>query len=172
MARYYRRRRIPPRRAAYMPEVVPVAPIREMQEDRPMHSMHDLPEKPPREEAEHEEHVLPPPPHHAKPPDFHTECNPDKRPETSSFIDRILSFLSPFFKRLFGRDPELEDLILAGVIVLFLYDRMKSKQERRDAGKERENPPLEKKNGGLAALLPNNFSDQDLLLLALFYIFL
>ena len=133
-----------PRSAAYMPEVVPVAPIRE------------LPERPaPQEE----------------PPARRAECKPEKPPEPA-FTDRVLSFLSPLFKRLLGREPEIEDLILAGVILLFLYDRMKSKKECDGDGKTHTGGRNEKKEGGLASLLAANFSDQDLLLLALFYIFL
>lgn len=156
MARYYRERRMMPRGAGRMPETVRVAPIHAGEQ-------HDAPPL-----------LEPSRVHHEEAAGHRGEHNPEKRPEAGpvSFIDRILSFLSPLFTKLFGRKPELEDLILAGVILLFLYDRVKSKKENADCGETKEPVCREKKESGLAALLPSNFSDQDLLLLALFYIFL
>lgn len=90
---------------------------------------------------------------------------------SASLTDHVLAFLSPLFRKLLGREPEPEDLILAGVILLFLYDRMKSKKENGPAG----GAPPETENagqpGGLAALFSGREADRDILLLALFYIF-
>ena len=68
-----------------------------------------------------------------------------------SLIDGILDFLSPVFKKLLGRDANLEDVIILGVIILLAVEKLKSPEKQ----------PFSLKN----------LTDNDFLLLALFYIF-
>ena len=68
-----------------------------------------------------------------------------------SLIDGIIELLSPVFKKILGREATLEDVIILGVIILLVVEKLKSPEKQ----------PFSLKN----------LTDNDFLLLALFYIF-
>lgn len=94
--------------------------------------------------------------------------------ENDSLVDRLLSFVSPFFTKIFGREPELEDIIILGLIIMLVYDMIKaSRESSKEDGGAAKNRETESGGllGGLSGLIPKNLNDNDILLLALFYIF-
>lgn len=166
------RRREPQRAAGHGPETVSVAPIRESRSGVLSRSAERLPERGASERDSSEERRLAASGGCVPVPREYAPARKRALPAGSaSLTDHVLAFLSPLFRKLLGREPEPEDLILAGVILLFLYDRMKSKKENGSAG----GAPPETENagqpGGLAALFSGREADRDILLLALFYIF-
>ena len=68
-----------------------------------------------------------------------------------SLIDTLIDKISPFFKKLFGKDIKLEDIIIIGLIILLVIEKAKNKEKTSFSIK--------------------NLTDNDFLLLALFYIF-
>lgn len=75
-----------------------------------------------------------------------------------SLIDSVIEKLSPFFSKIAGRELKLEDIIIIGLIILLIMEKAKNKKDATD--KEKTNFSLK------------NLTDNDFLLLALFYIFI
>ncbi len=80
----------------------------------------------------------------------------EKKP---SIIDKLVSLVSPLFKKFFGREARLEDVIILGIIIVLLIERLK-------------NGDNDKKTEKKEAFSLKNLTDNDILLVALLYIFL
>ncbi len=86
-------------------------------------------------------------------------CKPSEK--ENSVINKILGLLSPIFEKFFGREARLEDIIIIGLIILLVFEKNKGGIVEKKQNSDKNISSLIK-----------NFSDNDILLLALFYIFI